>query len=146
MISSEIVTACSEALEQAGRISIMRRVLEEPAITLALEVIASAARQEDAPAAGAELFRALAEKAELSTQPIVGSAWQNALVESILGDDNPFTRKAEMGKFSEAGRSLLEQTRFDLTALRTLYDLDFDPLLGGFASISRVRCPCRQRT
>jgi hypothetical protein len=102
-------------------------------VRLAVDIIGRA-NETDAPRR-AELFRVLAESAELSGQPLVGNAWQNALLEAIISDDNVFARKAELGDPGEIGPSLLEQTRSDLSGLRLLFDLDMGSLLDGFSSI-----------
>lgn len=88
-----------------------------------------------------ELFRLLAENAELSDQPQVGNAWQNYLLDRILSDENIFARKAELTCFAEIGDALKEQVSRDLTALRILYDFDLKaamqecPDLDGFKPV-----------
>jgi uncharacterized protein len=70
-----------------------------------------------------ELFCRLAEEVELGRR-CPGDAWQQHLLERLLADENPFSRKCETAGLAAAGPALLEATRRDLAGLRKLYALD----------------------
>lgn len=117
--------------------SILAGVLEDPAVHAALHLIEEVEcryRHPDPTYAG--LYQMLAESAELSDQPIVGSAWQNRLLDALLDDDNVFVRKAESAGIDSMGKSLTEQMRTDLAALRALHDLPIDDILSGFPPLT----------
>ncbi|MHB9036172.1 MAG: ATP-binding protein [Armatimonadota bacterium] len=121
---------CEALPEIIERISIFQSVLEDVTVGIMLEALA-----DDTSAANcyrASLFAALAESAELADQPLTGNAWQNHLLNVVLADDNLFARKAESVGLRGMGRSLLDQVRSDLQALRALYDVDLDSVLCGF--------------
>jgi predicted AAA+ superfamily ATPase len=69
------------------------------------------------------LFAALAEETELGTRP-PGDAWRSHLVERMLGDENPFSRKCESAGAESVGAATVAAARRDLAALRALYELD----------------------
>ena len=69
------------------------------------------------------LFHLLADEVELGTRPC-GDAWQSHLVERLLADENPFSRKCEQVGFGAAGPALVAAAAADLAALRRLYALD----------------------
>jgi predicted AAA+ superfamily ATPase len=69
------------------------------------------------------LFAALAAETELGTRP-PGDAWQAHLVERLLGDENPFSRKCESAGAESVGAGTVAAARRDLAALRALYELD----------------------
>ncbi len=69
------------------------------------------------------LFHLLADEVELGTRPC-GDAWQSHLVERLLADENPFSRKCEQAGFGAAGPALVAAAAADLAALRRLYALD----------------------
>ncbi|MCE5199348.1 MAG: ATP-binding protein [Armatimonadota bacterium] len=131
-----------EPFSTADGVSIFSSVISDPAIRLAIELAVEAGRD---ARGNAELFKLLAESAELSDQPIVGNAWQNHLLNTILSDNNIFARKAELVGVDGIGESLVNQVRIDLSALRELYDLDLDslmsslPALDGFAPMRAGR-------
>ncbi|HEV8638797.1 MAG TPA: ATP-binding protein [Chloroflexota bacterium] len=69
------------------------------------------------------LFAALAEEVELGRSP-PGDAWQAHLVERLLADENPFSRKCEMAGADAPGPETVSAARCDLAALRRLHELD----------------------
>ncbi|MCL4499226.1 MAG: ATP-binding protein [Chloroflexi bacterium] len=131
------MTKSTKALEATGVISILKSVLLDRAVSLALKLLARESESDDADRA--ELFNALAESAELARQPVVGDAWRNYLLDLILADDNVFSRKAELVGVDDIGPSLLRQVRSDLSALRSLYDIDVARLLDGFSPLDGFR-------
>ncbi len=70
------------------------------------------------------LFSLLASEVELRDRPLVGDAWQDHLLERLLGAENPFSLKAEQATVDAMGASLLEAARADMGVLRELFDLD----------------------
>src|SRR5690606_23822532 len=66
----------------------------------------------------------LADEAELSSEPLVGDAWQNHLLARLLETETPFSRKAQRTGTDGLGASLLAQVRRDLAALQALFSLD----------------------
>ncbi len=81
----------------------------------------------------AHLFSLLAAEAELSSAPLAGNAWQNHLLDRLLADDNPFSRKAEREPLETMGPALLAAAGNDLGLLEDLF------LVGGEGLFSRVR-------
>ena len=69
------------------------------------------------------LFQRLADEVELGTRPR-GDAWQNHLVERLLADENPFSRKCEQVGFDAASPALVAAAAADLRALQALHALD----------------------
>lgn len=121
-------------MDVAERISIFGSVLDDAAVRLMLGLLDG--NRTDDERGRASLFVILAESAEMASQPIVGNAWQNHLMNVILADDNIFARKAEMVGIDGMGESLLSQVRADLKALKELYDTDIDSVLAGFPSLN----------
>ena len=70
----------------------------------------------------ARLFGLLASEAELYSEELVGDAWQNHLLDRLLGDENAFSLKAQRAG-GVVGAGLLEQARRDLGTLRALFEL-----------------------
>ena len=60
---------------------------------------------------------------ELAPSGDVGDPWQDHLLDLIIYDDNPFTRKAELVSLKEMGNSLVETVKNDLGCLQSLYRL-----------------------
>jgi predicted AAA+ superfamily ATPase len=102
---------------------------EAGAIMLALSDALGRGEDEEARARYRELFALLAEEVELGRRP-PGDAWRSHLVERILADENPFSRKCEMAGLAAAGSALVEAAAADLTALRALYELDAATVVG----------------
>jgi predicted AAA+ superfamily ATPase len=69
------------------------------------------------------LFAALAAEVELGNRP-PGDAWQTHLLERLLADENPFSRKCELAGADGPGAATVDAARRDLAALRRLYELD----------------------
>jgi uncharacterized protein len=74
------------------------------------------------------LFSLLAAEVEMARSPMVGDGWQNHLLNRLLADDNPFSRKAQMDPES-MGDSLREAARRDFRVLEGLYRLDARAIL-----------------
>lgn len=72
----------------------------------------------------ARLFVLLAAEAEFYPQPLVGDAWQNHLLDRLLADENPLSRKAQLAAPEDLGSALLDLARVELRSLHTLYALD----------------------
>lgn len=81
----------------------------------------------------ARLFALLAESAELSTEPVVGSPWQNHLLNLILDSENTFSRKAEAAPPEAMGPTLKLAAAKDLRCLQELYQIDAQKLLQSYA-------------
>lgn len=69
------------------------------------------------------IFALLAAEVEMDRSSLVGDGWQNHLLNRLLSDDNPFSRKAQLDPES-MGNSLREAARRDLKVLQELYRLD----------------------
>ncbi|MPZ12928.1 MAG: DUF815 domain-containing protein [Chloroflexi bacterium] len=69
----------------------------------------------------ARLVSLLIEEAELSSEELVGDAWQNHLLDRVLAAENAFSRKAERAWVEEMGAGLLRQARRELGLLQQLY-------------------------
>src|SRR5262249_48866771 len=99
-------------------------VADEPG-QLMLELADALGRGDDCAAADRyrRLFNALAGEVELGTRP-AGDAWQSHLVERLLADENPFSRKCEQVGFDAAGPALVRAAAADFAVLRCLHELD----------------------
>jgi predicted AAA+ superfamily ATPase len=89
-----------------------------------LEALAADEGPAQVGAAYGRLFALLADEAELSTDPLIGDAWQNHLLDRLLETETPFSRKAQRTGAAGIGPSLLAQVRRDLSALYALGRLD----------------------
>lgn len=136
MSVNEVKISYKKILENVRRVSIFKSVIEDPAVKLAVQLIGriDGADPHIEPTY-AELFAILAENAEMSSQPIIGNAWQNYLLDAILEDDNVFARKSEYCSIDKMGKSLIEQTKNDLAALKCLFDIKLDTLDNNFSPL-----------
>lgn len=120
----------AHALWAARTLTVYRGVLADHvgrAMVALFDVLSSPREGLDlitAATAYGDLFTALAEEVELSQGEVVGDAWQNHLLDRILLDENPFSRKVQLAGLVDVGSSLLEAVRHDLRQLRLLCDLD----------------------
>lgn len=80
------------------------------------------------------VFSLLAGEGELGSEPLVGDAWQNHLLDRILDNVNPFSRKAERAPVAAMGRALTTQASRDLQALQSLFAIDAARLCAALAS------------
>ena len=74
--------------------------------------------------AWSRLFVLLADEAERYPEPLVGDAWQNHLLDRLLADENPFTRKAQRAPLDQIGSALVGQAYVELVALQWLHSVD----------------------
>lgn len=128
-----------ELLQSTRQVSIYNNILQDTIVSLGLGLIEQVDNGEpDVHSIVAELFRRLAETAELSRSPLVGNAWQNHLLELVLADDNVFAMKAEIAGIERMGESLLSQVRSDLDAMRSLYDIEFRKICDYFPTLENL--------
>jgi hypothetical protein len=116
---------------RARSLGVLRGVLADEIGTTFLELLEALSVESEPARVGmvyGRLFSLLADEAELYPEPLVGDAWQNHLLDRLLADENPFSRKAQRADPSRIGESLLAQTRRDLDTLRALCSLDADRL------------------
>jgi predicted AAA+ superfamily ATPase len=115
----------ARAAEAARSLTLFGGVLDDDAGRAMVELVESLLAGNLAAAAQTyrRLFHLLADEVELGTRP-VGDAWQSHLLERLLADENPFSRKCEQVGFEAAGPALVEAAAADLGALRTLHALD----------------------
>jgi predicted AAA+ superfamily ATPase len=115
---------------RASVMAIFGSVVADEVGTAYLALLAAVAdgRTDEAGRQRALLFRLLAAEAELYPEELVGDAWQNHLLDRLIGDDNPFSLKAQCTTAAAMGQSLWGQTRVELATLRELYDLSDQPL------------------
>ena len=104
-------TTYDEARAAAASLGVLRGVLDDDAGHLWLEVVEGLATSSPDPsrlaAAYGRLFTVLAAEIELANEPLVGDAWQHHLLQRLLDDENPFSRKAERVRASAIGPTLL---------------------------------------
>ena len=114
-------------LLRARGLAVLRGVLVSPVAGNLLALLALLSEKRPEPAAVAGTFGRLWE--ELAAEPgnLLPDAWQSHLVGRLLDEENPFSIGAEKGELTPA---LVEQVRRDLRALRPLFDLDAETLLG----------------
>ena len=116
-----------DVLVRARALGVLRGVLADEIGEAFLELLELMTAEADPARVGAaygRLFGLLADEAELYPEPLVGDAWQNHLLDRLLADDNPFSRKAQRAELARIGESLLAQVRRDLMTLHTLFALD----------------------
>jgi predicted AAA+ superfamily ATPase len=116
---------------RARSLGVLRGVLADEIGTTFLELLETLSVESEPARVGTvygRLFSLLADEAELYPEPLAGDAWQNHLVDRLLADENPFSRKAQRADLSRIGESLLAQARRDLDTLRALCSLDADRL------------------
>ncbi|MCC7106854.1 MAG: ATP-binding protein [Chloroflexi bacterium] len=115
----------SEARRQATGLALFGGVLADPIGESLLELVDAllSGQAQLAQEKRARLFGLLAAEAELYPEQLVGDAWQNHLLDRLLLDENPFSLKAQHGGAEAIGQALWSQARWDLTALRTLFQL-----------------------
>ena len=136
-LSKSTTDANNIVIDAAAHISIFRSVLNDTAVSLALDSVRDAeCACSESDSIKAELFAVLAERAEMTRQPIVGNAWQNALLDVVLEGDNIFARKAEVTGTDGMGKSLLQQASSDLAALQLLFDVDIENVLNSYPSLN----------
>ncbi|MCC6180142.1 MAG: ATP-binding protein [Chloroflexi bacterium] len=124
---------------RARTLSLFRGVLADEIGAAFLDLLDALAAEADVARVGsayARLFGLLADEAETYPEPLVGDAWQNHLLDRLLADDNPFSRKAQWAGTEGMGASLLEQTRRDLAALQVLFGLDTTRLSRAAANVA----------
>ncbi|MGI6035486.1 MAG: ATP-binding protein [Limnochordia bacterium] len=106
------------------RLCLYRSVANDPVVQTAVQLAELV--QEDLPLQVLETYHALTGMlayAEVAPVGDVGDPWQDHLLNLIIYDDNPFTRKAELVLPKEMGTSLVEAVKSDLGCLQTLYHL-----------------------
>ena len=114
-------------LLRARTLSILRGVVSDEIGTTFLELLEALTSDESPARIGAtygRLFALLADEAELTSEPLVGDAWQNHLLDRLLECESPFSRKAQRAGTQSIGPALLAQVRRDLGALQALFSLD----------------------
>jgi uncharacterized protein len=124
---------------------VLRGVLDDPAGRLWRDLVEALASR---PPSGARvahafgrLFTLLAGEAELAGEPLVGDAWQHHLLGRLVGDENPFSLKAERAGRRAIGPALLSQTRADLAALERCYRVGGAAIARGVARLTGVLPP-----
>lgn len=83
----------------------------------------------------AALFASLAAQTELSDTELVGNAWQNFLLESLLLTPNLLAQKVRV---ATPGASLLTAARHDLTRLQLLFGLDLAALTAKVSLLTKT--------
>ena len=120
-------TKITTLLERTRGLAVFRDVPGTPGVRDLLALLAILA--EDAPEPGdvaegyGHLWRSLAE----SPERLLTDAWHSCLARAILDDENPFSLRGERGSPEPL---LAEQARRELEALRELFELDSETLLG----------------
>lgn len=54
----------------------------------------------------------------------IGLGWQEYLIDRILSDENPFSKRSQQQAFSDLPPALLDAARWDLRCLQSLFQLD----------------------
>lgn len=114
-------------LLRARSLSVLRGVLSDEIGAAFLELLDALVTDESAVRIGSvygRLFALLADESELSSEQLVGDAWQNHLLDRLLETETPFSRKAQRAPFDGIGASLVAQVRRDLATLQALFSLD----------------------
>lgn len=79
-----------------------------------------------------EFQKGLEKKAEEWTHPLVGTPFQDYILELLLKDDNTFNKKALRHPFPKIGRSTVEQRRHFLENLRQVFDFDLEEAMHNY--------------
>ena len=119
---------CVEVWRHARRLLLFREVLADDVGVAYLETLGALAsgRAEAAFEAYARLFALLADATTGLADDPVGDAWQNHLLDRLLTDDNPLSRRARLAPLEPPGEALLAAARGDLRILRRAFDLAGD--------------------
>ncbi|MBI2877332.1 MAG: DUF815 domain-containing protein, partial [Candidatus Tectomicrobia bacterium] len=81
-----------------------------------------------------EFQKGLEKKAEEWTHPIVGTPFQDYILELILKDDNTFNKKALRHPFQRIGRSTVAQRQHFLENMRQVFGFDLQETMGQYVS------------
>jgi hypothetical protein len=113
------------AADAGRRLILFGGVVADPPGQLMLDLAAAIADGDGAAARQhyGRLFAALADEVELGARPR-GDAWRAHLVERLLADENPFSRKCETAGSAAAGAALRQAAALDLAALSALHRID----------------------
>jgi predicted AAA+ superfamily ATPase len=128
-------------LLRARTLSVLRDVVADKVGATFLELLEALTADESPARIGSvygRLFALLADEAELASEPLVGDAWQNHLLDRLLETENPFSRKAQRTGLAGVGPGLLAQVRRDLGALQALFGLDAARLARAAAHAANV--------
>jgi predicted AAA+ superfamily ATPase len=128
-------------LLRARTLSVLRDVVADEVGATFLELLEALTTDESPARIGSiygRLFALLADEAELTSEPLVGDAWQNHLLDRLLETENPFSRKAQRTGQAGLGAGLLAQVRRDLGALQALFSLDAARLARAAAHAANV--------
>jgi len=131
-------------LLRARTLSVLRDVVADDIGIAFVELLDALATEEGPARIGSvygRLFALLADDAELSSDPLVGDAWQNHLLNRLLETETPFSRKAQRAGAGNIGASLLAQTGRDLAALQALFALNAARLAPAAAHAANVEAP-----
>ena len=117
-----------DARAAAASLCVLHGVLDDAVGRLWLDLVGALGTESPDPArlttAYGRLFSILAAEIELASEPPVGDAWQSHLLNRLLADENPFSRKAERVTVSAMGPALVSQTRADLAALQRCHAIN----------------------
>src|SRR5688572_26263551 len=106
-------SAAADLLQASRSLAVLGEVLADEIGAAFLELLAAFAENHGHQVAQhrARLFHLLATEAELYPEPLTGDAWQNHLLDCLLGEESPFSLKAQRAPFAQLGPSLVSQTR-----------------------------------
>ena len=135
------------ARHNARRLAIFRGILADEVGACFLELLDALALGQESGRVDADqiafayarLFALLAAEAELNDRPLVGDAWQNHLLDRLLIDENPLSRKAQLAGVREVGSSLLAMARSELRALQSLHSLTAPRVCAAIHELLRSR-------
>jgi uncharacterized protein len=111
----------------ADDLALFRGVLDDDvgrAFRDLLDALATGQGRRAIRAAWGRLFTLLADEAEHYPEPLVGDAWQNHLLDRLLADENPFSRKAQRAPLDAMGSALVGQAYVEIVALQWLHAVD----------------------
>lgn len=128
-VAEDALQAIAEGRQRSQQLLLFQGVLGDEVGSAFLELLSrlkggQASEQGALGHAYGRLFSLLADEGEFYSEPLVGDAWQNHLLDRILGDENAFSRKSQRTAVSEMGTALLEAVRQDLRHLQVLFYLN----------------------
>ena len=125
------IESLRQILSEVQKLVVYRSVLKDPVVkafinfidcitnenALSTKVIKSTSKHY------AKFFTQLSLKVASSSNNFLKTPWQDYLLNKILGDENPFSLKAEQTKITQIGSSLVLQVEEDLDRLQGLYTI-----------------------
>jgi len=131
-VLENILSNLRQVIGSASSLVVYREILHDPVVARMIEFLDLIIQDSERcwqysrrlVESYALFFSALSIKALSDAGAPVGNPWQNHLLDLVLSDENPFSRRSESTQLTTLGRSMVQQVEEDLRRLRQLYLLD----------------------